>query len=751
MGLDSLPVAAEMRAAQYNDSHSSQGSSIIENRSPNSHKNDQFNREICRDDGNLRKAVKMPDVASCPFDRFCMEMLPSNLVESPMVPHDKFSVSMKYPVVIPQNNLVFLRHEASKFLGHPSQANITLKAKTFRSSTTALKYKYSKETLTIPAPARPEKSPARSPNSAAETSLRVQSFTRGLNVSKVGNCDGKTHGKEASSTDKQATANVRVNDQPSSNRRKFVRTDPKSHQSLNSQNSRKLKTRAESAPDVTRKHNLKLKKGDSNSIFITNPKSHGTNSSSGYKTGNKFRNGVSVGNGPCCSVITSKQQVNDLEKGDRRLPHKKRILENNTITSEEKSTVDKSQIDSCAKCVLHNFVIDEHSKWRSSNMKNYTDVVSFTFATPIVKPVLGHGIPSVVMEHEGKEMKSSFGLDIEEKVVCFTTTKQLSTDFNSINGDALGILLEEKLKELATWINPPYSSSSKAGSEYTVVPLDSVSDSHIFSTSGEPENLNCRSCTNDEGGMFQFECSLDDAQAPGLTTKVQKDIDDTETSSCSSSGSHIEVHKEPDHPSPLSILETSFSPYESYDSPIGLCSTNESVNGIQDHDEECNQELKIVREILSADLMSNCMDFRHETHSGNALDPLLFEELQCKGSWIGCTSKRKLLFDCVGEFLELKISLFFKAGYRSWRQGTMIFGKGLAEQACKEISARRSLEGLVAEELMDWDMSSKQGRWIDFEIEAFELGEEIQRGLLSSLVEELVDSLLIDCSCRTNL
>ncbi|KAH0994390.1 hypothetical protein GBA52_018254 [Prunus armeniaca] len=45
---------------------------------------------------------------------------------------------------------------------------------------------------------------------------------------------------------------------------------------------------------------------------------------------------------------------------------------------------------------------------------------------------------------------------------------------------------------------------------------------------------------------------------------------------------------------------------------------------------------------------------------------------------------------------------------------------------------------LHVDELVDKDMSTQRGRWLDFDIETFEEGLEIEKEILNSLVDELV-------------
>lgn len=164
--------------------------------------------------------------------------------------------------------------------------------------------------------------------------------------------------------------------------------------------------------------------------------------------------------------------------------------------------------------------------------------------------------------------------------------------------------------------------------------------------------------------------------------------------------------------------------------------------------ETCRQESEYVRDILrTADIDPQALTLRPPHH---ALDPLLFDQLENKGSrrrakgegkddsWIW----RRVLFDCVGECLESRRGRYFQAGYRSWAKGaaTTIARRAdeLADEVYGEISDWKSMGDWMVDELVDKDMSSCLGRWVDFEVETFEVGVGVGTELLTSMVDEIV-------------
>lgn len=67
----------------------------------------------------------------------------------------------------------------------------------------------------------------------------------------------------------------------------------------------------------------------------------------------------------------------------------------------------------------------------------------------------------------------------------------------------------------------------------------------------------------------------------------------------------------------------------------------------------------------------------------------------------------------------------------------------MAEELYKELLGFRSMEEVMVDELVTKDMSSGCGKWLDFDVEAFEEGLEVEGDIMSYLVNELVSDLLL--------
>ena len=106
---------------------------------------------------------------------------------------------------------------------------------------------------------------------------------------------------------------------------------------------------------------------------------------------------------------------------------------------------------------------------------------------------------------------------------------------------------------------------------------------------------------------------------------------------------------------------------------------------------------------------------------------------------------RRLLFDCVNECLEARRSTFFRAGYAAWSKGVAALSRGIETEVCNDITSWKSMGGWVEDELVDKDMSSGLGlgTWVDFRVEAFEAGEEVEGEILSSLLNEVIGDMVV--------
>ncbi|KAJ6414084.1 hypothetical protein OIU84_006825 [Salix udensis] len=144
--------------------------------------------------------------------------------------------------------------------------------------------------------------------------------------------------------------------------------------------------------------------------------------------------------------------------------------------------------------------------------------------------------------------------------------------------------------------------------------------------------------------------------------------------------------------------------------------------------ESSDWELDFMRDILvSAEL--NLKDFSLGQTS-NVINPDLFDQLENQDRGMENNEEdysklaRKLLFDCVSESLDYKCGRILSGSSKAWARLSALFQrKGwLAEELYKEILGWQSMGDMMVDELVDQDMSTQTGKWLEFSIETFEEG-----------------------------
>jgi hypothetical protein len=159
-------------------------------------------------------------------------------------------------------------------------------------------------------------------------------------------------------------------------------------------------------------------------------------------------------------------------------------------------------------------------------------------------------------------------------------------------------------------------------------------------------------------------------------------------------------------------------------------------------------ELDYVKEILcNVELMY--MDFSLG-RVREVVNSHLFNQLESRkgGFKIDDESRieRKVIFDCVSECLDLRCRSYVGGGYKMWIKGfEMVRRKDwLAKDVYKEILGWKGMRDSMVDELVDKDMSSQYGKWLDldYEIDAYDFGEEVADQIFNSLVDDVVYEML---------
>ncbi|CAA6654372.1 unnamed protein product [Spirodela intermedia] len=375
---------------------------------------------------------------------------------------------------------------------------------------------------------------------------------------------------------------------------------------------------------------------------------------------------------------------------------KKRSIDGN-YQSGRNSFADSTSIRRREKRIQSAITIDEHKKWVEDIKGNDTDV------------------PTRILEKNDNISTFPVGLQGERDTRNAEDSKLAMLGRNVLSGDALSILLEQKLRELTSG----FVSSNLAELDlFECRPWlmsfsflhRNIDDLTIGSQGAEAQASATVMPTRNLSGSIRSSLS------PLLLVRWTEPPTEAELDVCDSASS-LKVAVKP--------------PVELTIPPAGSSGTSR------------RREEDYVRSILrnaDEEALSSL------THSCAALDPLLFDWLENnqEGSngdddeddpKIG-RLRRKALFDCVGEFLDSRRRRHFCGGYHRVDQ--------LAAEAHEEVSRWKTMGDWMVDELVDKDMgSSPSGRWVDFEAEAFEAGVEVEERILSSIVDDVLADFFI--------
>ncbi|KAL8545495.1 hypothetical protein ACS0TY_005588 [Phlomoides rotata] len=443
---------------------------------------------------------------------------------------------------------------------------------------------------------------------------------------------------------------------------------------------------------------------------------------------------------------------------------RKRLPMNGNINSGE-SVSHKSIIVKDEKIVKCNIAFEGDSKWEGIDKKANLDVVSFTFSSPIKKSV-GSDSCSRILEASSSSL--NFNPCAHEPELSFAAS---SSGFNVIGGDALSVLLEQKLKELSSRVefsqkdmleSGPLSSSDNNYGKNMSATINLITsqppDSDICKSKQEIQTpSDCASVEKlwlqpdkESKGVEYFEGGRDNNTAYPRYLHFQGPVSvSSQPSSSGASSDSFDVDRSSSNDG-MDMSSTRKAHIAEFDVEISDTASSLSVGTISSSlytTDSSNWEVKYIGDILShAELLVE--DFSlGQAH--RIIAPDLFDQLENKKMdsykfMEDHVLERKVLFDCVCECLEVRCGRVLDGSSVFWTKQMTFLNRRqwLVDDLYREISSWRNTEELMVDELVEKDMSSKNGKWINFEIEAFEDGIEIENSILTSLVDELIDDFL---------
>nr|GMD45539.1 uncharacterized protein LOC109182286 isoform X1 [Ipomoea batatas] len=822
MGLDSLPTSQVSELYQapppyshsYRDSHYPRATSDF----GNEHHTVVYENVRNKLDGFSMNPVEMrlQRVQNLPIERFQTEVLPPKSAKPISVTQHRMLSPIKSPGFIPPKNAEYIMEAAARIIQQSPKSTIKSKMQYCSSSSVPLRIRDLREKMDA----------AQKSSKVFEVSQRIRDHNsvkhlRRQPTEKVQGQPEETHpqwaaevskrdvshskGKEKSvSLAVQAKTNIqkREGSAPTGNKTSVTSkeyTEGKSGRNR-SNIQRSVEKRASSkTSNVLRQNNQKQnsssnKDGESTKSSVSYPKERKPSSTNDISRPSKTVKNTVVNRN---SSGAARSMATDIGKEpstsrSKTLSRKEQLVSGD-IHSDGivPSSILKSKDDKSVKC---NVTIEGCTNWDGVERKNGMDVISFTFTSPIKKTVSGSTSSSQIMEKKSILSLISDSCDNQSFPKSSITTP---LGLNVIGGDALGVLLDEKLKELTSMVESSGQYLSENGSisssantlQDSAHSLDSqriISTEHNRSQPNlirEKTDIQCDSVSSPLGVL-----------QPKTTKKWQQSEDIEEDSNGIYTGNEREFSFQ--YPSPASSLEPSFSAgsctlsdsnesffgdgtknhvagsheVRSWSSSIALTveddmelldsASSVSIGSSRNRKESavaftCADakgstywELEYIKDILrNADLMmkESVPSEAHRIISADLFDRLEMQKVGSNKYVQDLKGRRRLVFDCVVEQLEFRHEQSILGSFHSWARWTTLVQKEewLAKEMYREISGWTSMEDLMVDEVVDKDMSTQHGKWTDFGTEELEGGIEIEKEILTSLVEELVYDIVL--------
>ncbi|KAK6159846.1 hypothetical protein DH2020_003227 [Rehmannia glutinosa] len=820
MGLDSLPLsnANEPCFTPYIESHSFRDSSYVMAAPAFQSEHDIVIFESVRNklDGLSRNPLdlRVQKMQSRHLERFQTEVLPPKYAKPISVTHHRLLSPIKSPGFVPPKNAAYIIEAAAKIMEQSPRSTAKGNFPSLGSSSVPFRIRDMKEKMEA----------SRRTSQSADASQRSKDQSS-MNIKKQLNARGKSRSEDSylykgseesrragsqrlKSKEKpvslavQAKANIQKRDGLTSigNRsyeKQKEHNDVKISRDLpNTQKRLEKKSSSRRHSEVLRLNNQKqncafAEEEENFGPSCSHPKERKeSNLSSNYINGrtNRTVNKIVVNN-----VVTSRKTNivaadpgKELSSSRAKTTSKKKPSVNGD-TQSGGSVAQKTGMMQGEKSVKCNVAFEDDSKWDGFDKKNCLDVVSFTFTSPIKKSGAGSNSCGTTSEASSS---SFLNCDPCVQESDFRNSAATSSGFNVIGGDALSVLLEQKLKELTSRVEMSQNDLSEAASF--------SNSGNSYGNMGPTVNLvkslpvDNDTCKSKQEIQYSFDCpSTDNHGLKAGKEKmgrgyIERDVDNSnieyqrnlhvqgsisfssQPSLSWASSDSFNVDRSPSNEGPLTCL--SLGSYEGRnwsstrkshtaedDVDISDTASSLSVGVISenvysslymiDSKDSSNWEVQYIRDILCCTellLEDFALGQAHRVIAPDVFDQLENEKMDSYKVMEEQVLERKVLFDCVCECLEVRCGRLLAGSCKLWvKQMKMLDRRRwLADDLYREISSWRNDEELMVDEVVDKDMSCKNGKWIDFEVEVFEEGVEIEKRILTSLVDELIDDFL---------
>lgn len=796
MGLDSLPTldASDPGFTPFIDSHSFRHS--LHPRTTTEFESEHhFTGMRNKLDGFSRNPVedRLQKLQNRPIERFQTEVLPPRSAKSVPITHHRMLSPIKSPGFILSRNAAYIMEAASKMIEQSPYSTLNGRLPSSGSSSVPLRIRDLKEKMeaaqrTSRIPEASQRPKVHSPASSSKLQPPDKRQCRSeVVILKQGVAGSLKQKNKSVSLATPAKPNIQKGEGTTSrntrSNMKQKEDDVKSVQLDNKQRNtpKRVQNRSKTArtPDVLTQNNQKQNRAsqkDRSSLKPRVPCQHDRKATST--------------NGFCREVKTSKKAVENSVVGARKaqlatyeagkefsltksknFSGKKRPTDGDIVF--DGTTANNVQMKEKERSVKCNVTIDGSSNWESVDRKNGMDVVSFTFTSPIKKSV-----PE--SEPSGQSAVKSRGLCLkfEDDQPDKGTSEFPSFRTPMIDSDALSALLEQKLKELSSIVETSQCDTVRGGvtpNSASAVPgflpcfdvVNSSSDKH-----DKMFHLNMKK----DKSMIQHDSDV--SSVDQMLVKAKLEWQGVEVMECNSNSETEEsgISHQYQHPCTHSSLEPSLSDdscitsnstttltsngnkqctftrsmelfaeeIELQDSATSLPSTTTIFEFTSTERWSSQWEFDYIKELLMhTELVLEDFSFGH---TQNVINAHLFDQLENQNKNMDPFLKlqRKALFDCVSACLESSRDRAFNGSYEEWAKWSTMFQRKdlLADEIQKEICGWTKMEDLMVDEVVDKDMSTRDGKWLDFEAEALEEGVVIENAILTTLIDEMVTDFL---------
>ncbi|XP_052878158.1 uncharacterized protein LOC108474070 isoform X4 [Gossypium arboreum] len=770
MGLDSLPTlnVSELSSIPYSGS-SSLRVSHTERNTPNLW-NEYQPADYANISNKLDRSSSNPieprsrKVQNRPIERFQTEILPPKSAKPIPITHHKLLSPIRNPAFTPTKNAAYIMEAAAKIIEASPQATSKGKVPSFGSSSVPLKMRNLKEKIEA---AHKASRPQRADECGESTvkPLKVQhkdkircksDYTPTFRITKDSEksiSNGSRKKGKAVSLAEQARVSIQRKEGSSSSFNGSVVNKKE-------RNDAKRKQFSTSVSDVQRTVEKRTSANRTNNVLRQNNQKQNCISNRDYSTSKSStldqqgKNGRSInGTTGLNRTVNSRKTVSvatDTAKEvpmsrRKNLPRKKRPVNEDLPVGE--TVPDISSKNGGERSIKCNVTADGHLNQDSDIKKTSMDVISFTFTSP-----LSRSMPDVSSTSKVSEQSSSFDTDpsSDNDLLFLKSSSFSSPGFNVIGGDALSVILEKKLQELTCRIESSNcniiiegTSASPTSSLQNSVPS---SDTATTTSAAHQKTLQVDLDHDISYSSSDFDHSSDKLGIDWGKWQLSEEIEEQNAGS-SSSENDIEVDNQ--HPGLLLTLKHAVT--------SGSCSGSRNREMDKKHltrppnSGDCKEStdwengfVKMVlkdSELLFTEYALGQTEKVMTLKASNQLEHLNGAERNGEDYKL----EQKLLLDCVSECVESRyrqVSVGSCKGLVKWE--ILIQNREwLAKEVYKEIFGWKSLDDTMVDDLVDKDMSTKYGRWLDFDMEAFEEGVEIEKIVLTSLVDELVSDLLL--------